>query len=154
MNRRFSFSLRLVVLAVAAVPQSAWAHNLIADVNPSVEPIRVLAYYDDDTPAEGARVSVLDANEATVAAGVCDEKGVWRFPRPGPGKYRIIAEQAGHRSDPVVLDVPEAAPPLAISRWRLDKHLGLAIGLGIILGGTGLYMLVRYRLGQDRSAPK
>ena len=134
----------VVVLAGAAAPQSAAAHDLKADVNPAIEPIRVEAGYDDGTPADGARVTVTDAQGSTIAGGRCDERGVWHFAKPNPGCYRIVVEQAGHR-DEVILDVPEAAPPVAIGRWRLDKNLGLAVGVAVLLGGTGFFMLVRRR---------
>ena len=124
------------------VPPRANAHDLKATVNPEVDPIRVEAAFDDDTPADGARVAVIDADGKTIAAGVLDEKGVWSFAKPGPGTYRIVVELAGHR-DVVFLEVPEAAPPTAIVRWRLDKDLGLAIGLVLLLGGTLLYVLLR-----------
>ena len=141
-------STRLFVLAAVAcavallVPPRASAHDLKATVNPEVDPIRVEAAFDDDTPADGARVAVIDGEGNTIAAGVLDEKGVWSFAKPGPGTYRIVVELPGHR-DVVFLEVPEAAPPIAIARWRLDKDLGLAIGLVLLLGGTLLYVLLR-----------
>jgi hypothetical protein len=142
----------VVVLAAAAAPQSAAAHDLKADVNPAVEPIRVEAGYDDGMPADGARVTVLDAHGSTIAAGSCDARGIWQFGKPGPGRYRIVVEQAGHR-DEVILDVPEAAVPLAMSRWRLDKNLGLAIGLAILLGGTGTFVIFRRRVAPGSPTP-
>jgi hypothetical protein len=143
-----SARLRLFVLAATAgtvallAPIPAQAHDLKAEVNPGVDPIHVEAGFDDGTPAGGARVQVWNASEELVAAGTLDERGVWSFDRPGPGSYRIVVELAGHR-DVVQLDVPEAATPVATSRWRLDKGLGLAIGLVLLLGGTVGYVLLR-----------
>lgn len=146
MHRSRSSSLFVVgalALAVALlVPRSAAAHDLRAKVIPDADPIRVEAGFDDDTPAAGARVEVTDAEGRTIASGVLDEKGVWSFPKPGPGSYLIVVELTGHR-DPVRLEIPEATPPLAFSSWRLDKNLGLAIGLVLLLGGTLAFVLLR-----------
>ncbi|MDB5307441.1 MAG: hypothetical protein JWO38_1643 [Gemmataceae bacterium] len=104
-------------------------------MDPASDPIRVEAGYDDDTPAEKAKVTVTDAAGNPVAAGVLDERGVWTFPKPGPGSYTVVVEITGHR-DAVRLEVPEAAAPVVYSGWRLDKRLGLGLGLGLLLGGT------------------
>jgi hypothetical protein len=32
-------------------------------------------------------------------------------------------------------------------RWRIDKTLGLSVGLGVLLGGTLLYVVLRLRRG-------
>lgn len=120
------------------------AHDLKAEVNPAVEPIRVEAGFDDGTPADGARVNVIDAGGHTIVAGVLDERGVWTFAKPGPGSYRVVVEQAGHR-DEVFLDVSESSTPTAISRWRMDKDIGLALGVAVLLGGTMGYCLLKQK---------
>jgi hypothetical protein len=142
--------MRLFVLAAIAclvallAPGRLFAHDLKAEVDPTSNPMRVVAGFDDGTPASGARVEVTDAAGATVASGVLDDRGVWAFSRPGPGNYRITVEQAGH-SDIVKLFIPEAAPAVAVSRWRLDKNLGLAFGVILLLGGAFVYKLLRRR---------
>lgn len=143
-------SLVLAVLAVAgalALPARAAAHDLRAEVpHPETDPVRVEAGYDDGTPAGEARVTVTDAAGAVVAAGKTDERGVWEFPKPGPGTYRIVVEAAGHR-DAVRLTIPEGpgAVPTVFTRERLDKTFGVAIGLALLLGGTLAFVLLRRR---------
>lgn len=143
---------RPLVLALAAaagallLPGRADAHDLRAVLrDPNADPIRVEAGYDDDTPADGAKVTVTDAAGAVVASGVTDDRGVWTFSRPGPGRYTIAVESAGHR-DAVGLEIPVAGGPAGVfERWRMDKRVGLAVGLAALLGGTGVYVLVRRR---------
>jgi len=136
--------LAATVLGVALFgPGTASAHDLIARVNPSVDPIRVEAGYDDGTPAEAARATVTDADGNAIASGILDDKGMWSFPRPGPGRYEIVVELAGHR-DAVVLVIEDESPAVS-SRWRLDKDLGRAIGLTLLLGGTLAFILLRRR---------
>jgi hypothetical protein len=132
----------LVVFVLA--PSRAEAHDLKAEVKTDVDPIRVEAGFDDGSPAQGAHGQVIDADGKVIASGVLDEKGIWLFAKPGPGKYRIVVEIAGHR-DEVHLDVPESSHPVAVSRWRMDKDLGLAIGLLLLLGGTLGYAVLRNR---------
>jgi LPXTG-motif cell wall-anchored protein len=135
-----------LVLAAAGVavallgPGRAAAHDIRAAVpDPNADPIRVEAAFDDDTPADGVKVTVADAAGAVVAAGVTDGRGVWAFPRPGPGAYTIVVEGFGHRAE-VGLTVPGAGGPAEVtSRWRLDKRIGLAVGLAVLLGGSALY---------------
>ena len=135
--------LAAVAVAVALLlPGAAHAHDLIAKVNPAADPIRVEAGYDDDTPAQAARVTVKDDTGTIVAGGVLDERGVWSFPKPGPGSYRVVVESAGHR-DEVKLTIHESEPPAVLSRLRLNKTLGLVIGLTLILGGTVVFILLQ-----------
>jgi nickel transport protein len=120
------------------------AHDLKAAVHAEADPVRVEAGYDDDTPAEEARVTVTAADGTVVASGRTDERGTWSFPRPGPGRYTVAVESAGHR-DAVGLTIPATAveAPVVYARERLDKNLGLVIGLVLLLGGTLAFVLFR-----------
>ena len=64
----------------------ASAHAMKADVTVG-ERVKLVAYYDDDTPAESAAVTVTDAEGKEVFAGATDERGVLTFARPAPGRY-------------------------------------------------------------------
>jgi hypothetical protein len=53
---------------------------------------------DDDTPAEEASVVVTTIDGKPVANGKTDERGLWSFARPGPGRYLIVVDAgSGHR---------------------------------------------------------
>ena len=155
---------RPLVLASAALVvlggSDASAHDLHATVRVEEEKITVEGGYDDETPAGEARVTVKDAAGGTTTTGVLDERGLWSFPKPAPGDYIAVVEIAGHR-DRVKFNVPgptaesasTTAPEVATySNWRLDKRLGLAIGLLAILGGT--LALVYIRRGGKNRAPR
>jgi nickel transport protein len=86
----------------------AAAHGLGAEAKLKGNTAEVAAFFDDDTPAIGARVTVKDEAGKTVAEGKTDEKGRWAFPRPTAGKYRLTVDAgAGHRAR-VALTVPAA----------------------------------------------
>lgn len=159
-------SVRFFVLAtvaaagVALAPGRAAAHALHADVTVGAE-IKVLAYYDDDTPAEFAEVVVTDADGAAVAQGKADERGVWTFPKPKPGAYVLVAKSVGHTAK-VKFAVPaprpaaaadggtgpgaSAAPaedPVTYTEPRANVPRNLALGAGGLLGLSALYWLAR-----------
>jgi hypothetical protein len=142
---------RLLVLATAAAggvllaPAVASAHDLRARVTLAAA-VKLEAFFDDDTPAELADVRVTDAGGAEVLAGKTDDRGVWTFPRPNPGRYTATVKSAGHVAKvefPVEGD-PEA-PPAVYAPWRMNKALGLAIGLVLLLGLSAASWLIRRR---------
>ena len=72
-------SLPVLVLLIGAAP--AFAHKLYVDPTLVGDRLRVEVYYDDDTPAQDAQVTVLFGDE-NLATGRTDEKGVWSCPAP------------------------------------------------------------------------
>src|SRR4051812_30615600 len=97
-----------VVLGTAA---PGFAHKLGAEAKLVGNRIEVEAYFDDNTPAAGARVIALDAAERTVADGRTDERGRWQFPKPDSGLYRLVVDAgAGHRAE-VPLTIPALPAP-------------------------------------------
>jgi hypothetical protein len=123
------------LLGALVTPVLAHAHDLITTLTIGPNDVKVEAGYDDDTPAEKAKVWVTDSTGAAVARGVLDERGVWVFPRPGPGRYEVEVQIAGHR-DIREFVIPGGEPqdqaPVTVTSWRLDKRLGAAIGLAVI----------------------
>lgn len=145
MNRHTIVAAALAVVFAAA---PARAHDLRAKLNPETDPIRVEAWFDDDTPAQQARVSVVRSTGEEVASGQTDERGVWSFAKPGPGMYRITVESVGHR-DVLRLTIPggEApnAAPAVDGDFRLDKNLGLFVGIVLLLSGSLAFIRLRAR---------
>jgi hypothetical protein len=139
--------LVIAVLVVAFAPGRAAAHDLRAKVKTVVDPIVVEVGFDDDTPAEGAKVVIYDSSGKEIAAGKTDEKGVWTFKKPAPGKYKAVVESAGHRDE---VEFPiEAAElldsPVEYARERPNQTAGLIGGVAVLLAASGGYWWFRRR---------
>jgi len=106
----------------------------------------VTAYFSDDDPADKAKITITDESGEVIASGTTDETGVWTFPRPSKGgMYTATVESIGHRE---VVRFPIAEPGLLdvggeYTGWRMNKWLGIAIGLTLMLGGSALFWYVR-----------
>src|SRR5207253_838324 len=109
LNMRQSRLLVLAMVAVAvalfAAPQ-AQAHDLKAKVEVRAEVIYVEAGYDDESPAQEAKVTLTDAAGNEIARGKTDDRGVWTYPRPAPGTYTLVVTEVGHRFKTEIV-VPE-----------------------------------------------
>jgi nickel transport protein len=136
--------MRLPLLVTAFLlsgTSSAFAHRLHVDPKIAGDQLRVEAYYDDDTPAQEAKITVR-SGEMTVAEGRTDEKGVWTCPKPAAGKYTVRAESVGHAATET-LDIGEmaaAVEPAAADGFQSAQRLAntrtpwrnLAMGLGLL----------------------
>lgn len=135
------------IVAVAGVPLTAsvaFAHKLFADVKVG-ETIQLVAYFEEDAPAELAQVTVTDATGQTIFTGQTDERGVLQFPKPAPGAYTLRVRCIGHTAK-VTFEVPGpvgttvVAPaasddaPTLFTEKRVDSAARLALGVGILLG--------------------
>ena len=147
----------LIVAALLAWCSPALAHRLHVEAKLTDDHVRVEAYYDDDTPAQEAKITVR-LGDQLIAEGRTDDKGVWTCPLPKPGAYTIRAQSAGH-ADTKTLSVPEPAqaaiePPPEddrSSRTR-TRWARLAIGLAII-GGLWLGWRVTRRATAQTDGP-
>ena len=144
---------RLIVLVISVAaglllaPSIAGAHDMNATVKVGADSVRVEVFFEEDIPAEFAKVSVTDATGTEVAAGTADERGVWTFPTPIPGQYTLSATCIGHAA-PVSFTVAAAeAPPVVYTGDRLNKTVGLTAGAGGLLGVSALVWLLRRRRG-------
>jgi hypothetical protein len=135
----------LVALVVLAVPQFARAHDLQATVTVGAR-VKVLAFFDDDSPAQSADVTVTDATGGVLAVGKTDARGVWEWDRPAPGEYAVKVKEGGHIGRVTFrVDGPAqpAAPPAEFADPRPNKTLGLAVGTVALLGLSAAYWFLR-----------
>src|SRR5438309_3899829 len=82
---------------------SAFAHKLYVEAKPS-DPVRFEAYYEDNTPAQEAKITVFQG-ETVIAEGRTDAEGIWTCSLPA-GHYQVKAETLGHGAQ-TTLDVRE-----------------------------------------------
>jgi hypothetical protein len=141
----------LVVLAaviIVGAPGRAAAHDLKATVKLLPDAVVVEAGFNDDTPAEGARVTILNDSGTEVASGRTDERGVCRLSELGAGKYTaIVQDPTGHR-DEVPFEVFAAGfldAPMEYVRARPDKTIGVVAGVGGLLGASLAFWWFRLR---------
>jgi len=139
------------LLLLMLMPALAFAHNVGVACKLRGDKVEVEAFYDDDTPAQKAKVQVKDGKDEIVASGVTDEKGTWNFAAPASGKYVVYLDAgAGHRAR-TDLFVPaqneSAKPDETISEgptraeFTNTPWLKVAIGL-IVIGGLGGAFLI------------
>ncbi|VTR90773.1 Uncharacterized protein OS=Thermovibrio ammonificans (strain DSM 15698 / JCM 12110 / HB-1) GN=Theam_1524 PE=4 SV=1: CarboxypepD_reg [Gemmata massiliana] len=144
--------LRSTVLAISVTAgalfasSSARAHDMNATVKVEPTSVRVEVFFEDDLPAELAKVIVTSSAGAEVVTGTTDDRGVWTFPTPVPGEYTLTAKCIGHTTTVQfsVAGSPEA-PPVSYTGERLNKTVGLTIGVGGLLGVSAVFWLLRRR---------
>ena len=143
-----------VFLLVALMPASVHAHGIGVECKAEGDQVYLEAFFDDDTPVAKARLRVFDMNEKVIAEGKTDEQGKWTFPRPTPGSYEVLVDAgAGHRRR-IRIAIPDpAAPQPAETPVRVSEEpsreeatrvpwLRLLVGVLVIAGGSGLFLLV------------
>ena len=154
--------LSISVLLLAASP--ALAHRLHVDAKVAGDLIRVEAFYDDDTPAQEAKITLTLGDQLAVE-GRTDDKGVWTCPRPAPGTYTVRAVSVGHAAkDSHLVPEPEPTqatieqePPASPERVKQTRTpwARLAAGLAIIGGLWVAWTIARRSTGMsyDGSEP-
>jgi nickel transport protein len=153
--RRVLATAVLAFLLMAIAPACAFGHAVGVDCTLRGAKVEVEAFYDDDSPAQQAKVLVVNARDEFVASGVTDAKGRWTFATPPPGKYEVRVDAgAGHRAKkainvpapesavPVPSNDPPPAPPTTITegptRAEFTRFPWVQVLIGVVvLGGVG-----------------
>ncbi len=152
MRTRFLVLAAVAIAVAVAVPAVASAHDLqlVVKLPPDTPDVVVLeAGFDDDTPADDAKVTITAADGTVVTEGKTDDRGVCRLARPGPGKYTAVVDAFGHR-DSVEFEILGSGGGETYAGWRPDKTLGLAVGVfGLLTVSVGHWWL---RRGKARPA--
>ena len=152
----------LVLAAFCASASPAWAHAIGFSCKLLGDVVRVEAYFSDDTPAIAAHVVVRNEQNAIVAEGRTDDRGIWTFARPAAARYEVMVDGgAGHRLTQK-LTIPEPAPQLESqenavgagpprSEFTRIPWLRLATGLGLIFFLAAGW-LARARIGRYKAS--
>ena len=143
--RRFRLLVLATVAAVGGLPASADAHAMFAKVTVA-DAVTLLAYFEEDVPAEFAEVQVTDADGAVIASGKTDDRGLWTFPKPKPGTYLLTVRSIGHVAKREFrVDGEPDAPPVVYTGWRPNKAVALTAGVGLLLGMSAVSWFLRRR---------
>lgn len=135
--RLFPFVAVFAVGALGLSPGAARAHRMDVEVTVTGAVFQVVVGYEDETPSEGAAVTVATAGGEVVGSGRTDAKGVYELPRPPAGRYTVTAnDHAGHTAA-VTLDVPaDEAELKSVATDKRDRRLMTAAGLAVIAAFT------------------
>jgi hypothetical protein len=142
MSKDFFVLVTLALVVALLLPGRGEAHDLQGRVTLLPETVVVEAWFNDDTPAEGASVSVTTADGHVVWSGRTDEKGVCRLGKLTPGRYRAVIESVGHREE-IEFPIESEGGLLEYHNWRMNKWLGVAIGVGGLLLLSSIFLLRR-----------
>src|SRR4029079_5157648 len=120
------------------------AHDLHLKAEKRQGKLYIEVWYEDDIPAEGAKIKVL-RGEASVVEGTSNDRGVWTTDCPKPGTYRIVATDTGHRAEiEFVVSATEETQragtrkeEVAERRW-IGTVSGLAALFAVVLVGRWL----------------
>ena len=92
-------TMPIAVGLLLILPASGFAHALHIACTVNDDKVAVEAFYDDDTPAPKAKIQVVNDQGEVIDKGEADERGLWSFKRPAPGRYEVRADAgAGHRA--------------------------------------------------------
>jgi len=139
------------------------------------EQIVVEAFYiefrDDLSPAQNAKVRVENDSKQVVAEGRTDERGVWTFAKPAPGRYRLFIHDVSHTAekffsiseDGKELTVHESnffdpdrdSRPIPTTKDEANRfpYIRVGLGLGIITLLAGLIWLMLHRRKEPGTEP-
>lgn len=128
------------ILAVLLMVSHAAAHAIDGRWRIRADKLEVRAFFDDDSPAEDAKVRVLDLEAKQVQEGKTDADGLCVLPLPPAGEYHIVIDAgAGHRKT-IEIRVPAAGYPAGSSaddyfgpdQPTSQRWLKAGIGIGVI----------------------
>lgn len=130
-----------------------FAHAVGLEVKQKGTQVTVEGFFDDDSPADDAKVVLEDANGQVVLEGKTDAKGVWTFMAPKPGQYKVKLDAgSGHRATKMLTiaeptPTPTEAPPQTVSEGTTREEFTrtpwakIGIGLAVILLGASVFWL-------------
>ena len=92
------------------------AHDIGAQAKLHEGKVTLEAYYDDDTAASEAKVRVTDPSGTIVQTGTTNDKGIWIFPAPPAGKYRVTVDAGGGHRASIDLTIPVGASAVPVEK--------------------------------------
>jgi len=136
----------LILVVWFGLSQTASAHGLSAEAKLIGKTVYVTAYFDDDSPAAEAEVTILDSQQKVLRISKTDRDGKCEFEVPAVERCRIIVDAGGGHLARMWLNIPpetdEAIRDLTPGRSRDDfagsgriyrAGLGLAFLLAVYL---------------------
>lgn len=108
---KFAIWMTLTV-GVGWCPTNVYAHAVGIEAKQKGTQVVVEGYFDDNSPADDAKVTVEDETGTVIDQGKTDANGKWSFATPNPGKYKVKLDAgAGHRATTTLTITDPATKP-------------------------------------------
>jgi hypothetical protein len=98
---RFFMGFLLLVL-----PSVSLAHEIGIEIKLKESEVQVVVFFEDDTPAQQAQVTLKNEIGKVLLEGKTNDKGVWSFPTPKAGKYRLEANAGEKHQAKTTFTIP------------------------------------------------
>lgn len=129
------------------------AHALFLKAEKRQGKLYVEAWFDDDTPAQGATVKITQDGRL-VGQGKTDERGVWTAECPPSGRYDIEATDGGGHRTHVIFTILESSSPQHAGTSHEAVAERRTTGLMVGLAAVAMLMIAgRWWLRRSRSTP-
>lgn len=139
--------MRLLSLVIILVSTSnLFAHRLLLITKLEEKHVRVEAFFEDDSPGDDATVQILDESGKVIVEGKTDSTGVYTFPNPPAGKYRVKVSCVGHVGE-AQLEAGPTREELTRTPW-----FRVGLGLGVITALTLIWRSQRKSPGRNELA--
>lgn len=133
-----------VMCGVVLTPRESFAHGLFTSVEVRKDVVHIEVYFDEDMPAEYAKVVVTNTTGVSYGAGFANENGVFTIPLPEPGEYVVEADCEGHKVR-LNFSVHGNQDSPAKFGGKPNSVLGLVAGVVVLLGISAFFWLRRQR---------
>lgn len=130
----------LVVTCWLALTTSAEAHKLCLKAEKRQGKLYVEAWYDDDTPADRAKIKVTQSDQL-VLEGVTNERGVWSADCPPTGAYLVEANDGGGHTAHAQFVIQPTDEPQQAGETRQEVEVRRTWGVVLGLGAVALLVL-------------
>lgn len=144
---RFAIPVFLLLL----LPALALAHGLEMEARIIDEQVRIEAFFDDDSPASNAKITIEDSTKTMLKEGMTDDRGFWTIPKPKPGKYTVRVDAGDGHAAKTTITIPDDGETAAsegtnrefLTGW--NRVIMTGVGLALIAGLTLVMRVTRRR---------
>lgn len=124
---RFAFAALLALVFPWLTAQNASAHGLGIEARLQDSTVHIQVYYDDNSPVSNGKLRLLDAANLLLLEGTTNAQGLFSFPSPPVGKYRVeVHVDDGHFTKTTIAIPPPSSSDASSENAMVSDGLSRA----------------------------
>jgi nickel transport protein len=124
---RFAFAALLALVFPLLTAQIASAHGLGIEARLQDSTVHIQVYYDDNSPVSNGKLRLLDAANLLLLEGTTNAQGLFSFPSPPVGKYRVeVHVDDGHFTKTTIAIPPPSSSDASSENAMVSDGLSRA----------------------------